>query len=144
MSDINFSIKITEGEALDRALLALEPSAAKSILSRSFGKYRRNITKFAQAIAPSDTGELVRNIKARKLRTPPGLYRVSIGLKGSAFPGAFYPGHVDLGTSRFGPSPFMEDSFDFYLPAMERDLSDDLWRGVERAWSRAYAASKNL
>lgn len=142
MSDISFSIKITDGADLEDALKSLEPAAAKSVVSRSFNKYKRNITQMAQSMAPEDTGELVRNIKGRKLRTPPGLYRVSVGLRGRAFPGAFYPGHVDLGTRRFEPSPFMEESFDFYLPAMERDISNDLWRGVERAWTRA--AKKRL
>jgi hypothetical protein len=143
--DLRVTVQVTGGDELFKALEELEPAAAKRVVSGPFNKYGNKIKQLAESLAPEDTGAMASRIKKRKLRTPNGLYAMSVGLNKSSFANYFYAAPVDLGytqdSGRGGvavePNPFMEAAFDFYLDTMKVEIPNELWAGVLKRWSKA-------
>lgn len=118
------------GRAVKRGGLAIENRAVEGIMGPpATGRIYRRGKKLHQASAPgefpaADTGRLHQSITSAMPINGPDRY---MSVTGSNVP---YDKHLEFGTSKMAPRPFMGPSFDEVKPQVEESIRKAVLKGA--------------
>ena len=93
------------------------------IATRITVKAGDRVVREAQKIVPVDTGDLRRSIRTLKPITSGGKASISV-TAGGGENNVDYAGHVELGTVKMSPQPYLRPALAKVQPQFEKELAD--------------------
>lgn len=130
MSD-SVSIKIHGLRELERDLRKLPRRVQGRAVRNAARAGGIIVRRRARELAPRRTGNLRRSIVVRSAREGNDIV-VRIGLLARAFYGFL----LEFGTRRISPRPWMRPAFDQTKEAAAKEVSDRLWREIEKGMKK--------
>jgi len=127
-----FSVKVTGGKQIEKALKELEPKLAKKVVRKACRDGAKVLKEEIEKTAPQDTGALAASVKI-KTKFRKGIASATAEIGEGNFKGeTFYAAMVEFGTSKQPPQGYMQQAFDNKKEQVAKQTEDAIRQGIDK------------